>query len=115
MILFPAIDLKDGVVRAARTGRHGARDRVSTAIRRRRRRRSRRRAFEYLHVVDLDGAFAGKPMNVAAVERIIETVAIPRAARRRHSRSWRRSKAWLEKGVNRVIIGTALRCATRRW
>ena len=41
--------------------------------------------FEYLHVVDLDGAFAGKPMNVAAVERILETVAC-RAARRRHPR-----------------------------
>src|SRR6266516_3725520 len=33
--------------------------------------------FEYLHVVDLDGAFAGKPVNVAAVERIIEATKIP--------------------------------------
>ena len=42
--------------------------------------------FEHLHVVDLDGAFAGKPMNAAAVERILETVGSPRAARRRHPR-----------------------------
>src|SRR5262249_38953275 len=33
--------------------------------------------FEYLHVVDLDGAFAGRPMNAGAVDRILESVAIP--------------------------------------
>ena len=42
--------------------------------------------FEHLHVVDLDGAFAGKPMNGAAVERILETRRPLRAARRRHPR-----------------------------
>ncbi len=62
--------------------------------------------FEYLHVVDLDGAFAGKPINAAAVERILGAVKIPlqlgggirdRAA----------IDGWLGKGVTRVIIGTA--------
>ena len=38
---------------------------------------SRAQGFEYLHIVDLDGAFAGKPVNAAAVDRILETVAIP--------------------------------------
>ena len=66
-------------------GRHGARHRVQP--------RSggagarlRDAGLRHLHVVDLDGAFAGKPMNVAAVERILETVGLLRAARRRHPR-----------------------------
>ena len=105
MILFPAIDVKDGVCVPARTGRHGARDGVSTAIRRRRRRRSVQ-GFEYLHVVDLDGAFAGKPMNVAAIERIIETTNISLQVGG-GIRDLATIEAWLEKGVTRVIIGTA--------
>ena len=63
--------------------------------------------FDYLHVVDLDGAFAGKPMNVAAVERILETVGLCRCSSAAASATWRRSKAGSSKGVNRVIIGTA--------
>src|SRR5579883_2783385 len=62
--------------------------------------------FEYLHVVDLDGAFAGKPMNATAVERILSAVKIPvqlgGGIRQRAT-----IEAWLGKGVARVIIGTA--------
>src|SRR4051794_41920641 len=62
--------------------------------------------FKHLHVVDLDGAFAGKPMNVAAVERILETVGlcvqlgggIPDMAT---------IDGWPGKGVDPVITGTA--------
>src|SRR5262249_2772078 len=77
--------------------------------------------FEYLHVVDLDGAFAGRPMNVRAVERILEGVPLPvqlGGGIRDHATIG----AWLEKGVARVIIGTAavndpdlVRQAAREW
>ena len=62
--------------------------------------------FEYLHIVDLDGAFAGKPMNGAAVDRILETVSIP-VQLGGGIRDTATVEAWLEKGVTRVIIGTA--------
>ncbi len=62
--------------------------------------------FEYLHLVDLDGAFAGKPVNAAAVDRILEAVAIP-VQLGGGIRDTATVEAWLEKGVTRVIIGTA--------
>src|SRR5262247_2690079 len=62
--------------------------------------------FEYLHVVDLDGAFAGKPVNVAAVERIIEATTIPLQLGG-GIRDIGTIEAWLDKGVTRVVIGTA--------
>ena len=70
MILFPAIDLKDGACVRLEQGDMGRarvfhRDPAAQA------QAFEALGFEYLHVVDLDGAFAGKPVNVAAVERII--------------------------------------------
>ena len=62
--------------------------------------------FEYLHIVDLDGAFAGKPMNAAAVDRILETVALP-VQLGGGIRNVATIEGWLAKGVTRVIIGTA--------
>src|ERR1700704_758651 len=62
--------------------------------------------FEYLHVVDLDGAFAGKPVNAAAVDRILEAAALPLQLGG-GIRDMATIEAWLHKGVNRVIIGTA--------
>jgi phosphoribosylformimino-5-aminoimidazole carboxamide ribotide isomerase len=62
--------------------------------------------FEYLHIVDLDGAFAGKPVNAAAVDRILETVGLP-VQLGGGVRDTATVEAWLEKGVTRVIIGTA--------
>jgi phosphoribosylformimino-5-aminoimidazole carboxamide ribotide isomerase len=65
-----------------------------------------RQGFEYLHLVDLDGAFAGKPMNASAVEGILDAVKIPLqlggGIRDRVT-----IDGWLGKGVARVIIGTA--------
>src|SRR5260221_737386 len=63
-------------------------------------------AFKHLHVVDLDGAFAGKPMNVSAVERILETVGLC-VQLGGGIRDMATIEGWLDKGVNRVIIGTA--------
>ncbi len=62
--------------------------------------------FEYLHVVDLDGAFAGKPVNAAAVERIREAVTIP-IQLGGGIRDAGAVESWLAKGINRIIIGTA--------
>ena len=62
--------------------------------------------FEYLHVVDLDGAFAGRPMNAAAVERILAAVKIPLQLGG-GIRDRATIAGWLGKGVSRVIIGTA--------
>ena len=57
-------------------------------------------------MVDLDGAFAGKPMNATAVERILETVGLC-VQLGGGIRDMATIEGWLEKGVNRVIIGTA--------
>src|SRR5579871_3641364 len=62
--------------------------------------------FEYLHVVDLDGAFAGRPLNALAIERILESVPLP-IQLGGGIRDMATIAAWLEKGVDRVIIGTA--------
>jgi phosphoribosylformimino-5-aminoimidazole carboxamide ribotide isomerase len=105
VILFPAIDLKDGVcVRLEQGDRARAtvfnRDPATQAH------RFETQGFRYLHLVDLDGAFAGKPMNAAAVERILETVAIP-VQLGGGIRDMATLEGWLGKGVTRVIIGTA--------
>jgi phosphoribosylformimino-5-aminoimidazole carboxamide ribotide isomerase len=62
--------------------------------------------FEYLHVVDLDGAFAGKPMNAQAVEAMLKAVSVPLQLGG-GIRDLATVEAWLAKGVARVIIGTA--------
>ncbi len=105
MILFPAIDLKDGLAVRLEQG-----DRLRATVFNRdpaaQARIFEAQGFEYLHVVDLDGAFAGKPMNAAAVDRILETVSVP-VQLGGGIRDTATVEAWLEKGVTRVIIGTA--------
>jgi len=105
MILFPAIDLKQGLAVRLEQGDMSRatvfhRDPAAQA------QAFQVQGFKHLHIVDLDGAFAGKPMNVAAVERILEAVGqcIQLGG---GIRDMATVEAWLEKGVNRVIIGTA--------
>jgi phosphoribosylformimino-5-aminoimidazole carboxamide ribotide isomerase len=105
VILFPAIDLKDGVCVRLEQGDMARatvfhRDPAAQAH------AFETQGFEYLHIVDLDGAFAGRPMNAAAIDRILELVAIP-VQLGGGIRDMATIEAWLEKGVNRVIIGTA--------
>ena len=105
VILFPAIDLKDGqCVRLVQGDMAQATvfndDPAAQA------RASRTQGFDWLHVVDLDGAFAGQAVNAGAVERILEAVGDPGAARRRHPRHGA-IEGWLGAGVDRVILGTA--------
>ena len=105
MILFPAIDLKDGQCVRLQEG-DMARATVFSSDPAEQARAFERQGFEYLHVVDLDGAFAGKPMNAAAVERIIGAIGIPLQLGG-GIRDMATVAAWLGKGVSRVIIGTA--------
>ena len=62
--------------------------------------------FDHLHVVDLDGAFAGKPVNALAVDAMLKAVTMP-VQRGGGIRDLKTVEAWLEKGITRVIIGTA--------
>ena len=105
MILLPAIDLKGGhcvrleqgdMMRAAVFNLDPAAQANSFAA----------QGFEYLHVVDLDGAFAGRPMNALAVEAMLKAVTVPLQLGG-GIRDLSTVEAWLEKGVARVIIGTA--------
>ena len=105
LILFPAIDLKDGLCVRLEQGDMARatifhRDPAAQA------QAFEAEGFEYLHIVDLDGAFAGRPVNVAAVERILERVAIP-VQLGGGIRDLKTIEGWLHKGVRRVIIGTA--------
>src|SRR5262249_46810389 len=105
VILFPAIDLKDGAcVRLEQGDMTRAtvfhRDPAAQA------QAFEALGFEYLHVVDLDGAFAGKPVNVAPVERLIEAPPFPLQPGG-GIRDIGTIEAWLDKGVTRVVIGTA--------
>jgi phosphoribosylformimino-5-aminoimidazole carboxamide ribotide isomerase len=105
MILYPAIDLKEG--RCVRLV-HGDMERATIfnddpaaqAA------QFERQGFSYLHVVDLDGAFAGKPMNAEAVDSILAAVTMP-VQLGGGVRDMRTVEGWLGKGVARIIIGTA--------
>lgn len=105
MILYPAIDLKDGAcVRLLRGEMEKATvfnvDPADQA------RAFAAQGFEWLHLVDLNGAFAGRPVNAAAVEAILAAVDIP-VQLGGGIRDMATIEAWLERGVARVILGTA--------
>jgi phosphoribosylformimino-5-aminoimidazole carboxamide ribotide isomerase len=105
VILFPAIDLKNGEAVRLQQG-DMARATVFHRDPAEQARLFAAQGFEYLHIVDLDGAFAGQPMNAGAVERILRAVRIPvqlGGGIRDHATI----AGWLGKGVTRVIIGTA--------
>lgn len=105
MILFPAIDLKEGrCVRLVQGDMERATifndDPAAQAA------EFERQGFAWLHLVDLDGAFAGRPMNGAAVNAILAAVALP-VQLGGGIRDMKTVDGWLAKGVARVIIGTA--------
>ncbi|WP_293799434.1 1-(5-phosphoribosyl)-5-[(5-phosphoribosylamino)methylideneamino]imidazole-4-carboxamide isomerase [uncultured Bosea sp.] len=105
MILFPAIDLKEGRCVRLKQGDMAQAtvfndDPAAQAA------EFEAQGFPWLHVVDLDGAFAGKPMNAAAVEAILKRVAFP-VQLGGGIRDMTTVAGWLEKGIRRVIIGTA--------
>ena len=104
MILFPAIDLKDGQCVRLQLGEMDAAtvfndDPADQA------RQFEQQGFEWLHIVDLNGAFAGEPVNGAAVEAILSALTIP-AQLGGGIRDLATIEMWLTKGIKRVILGT---------
>ncbi len=104
MILYPAIDLKDGAcVRLVR----GIMDQATVfntdpgdqaqAF--------EEQGFDWLHLVDLNGAFAGRPINAAAVDKVLASITIP-VQLGGGIRNMSTIEDWLERGVRRVILGT---------
>ena len=105
MILFPAIDLKNGQCVRLRQGDMGQvtlfnADPADQAG------KFAAEGAEWLHLVDLDGAFAGKPVNAAAVEAILKAINVP-CQLGGGIRDIARIEDWLLKGISRIILGTA--------
>jgi phosphoribosylformimino-5-aminoimidazole carboxamide ribotide isomerase len=103
--LYPAIDLKGGhVVRLKR----GDMDQATTYAEDPGAQAAAFAAqgFEWLHVVDLDGAFAGKPANAGAVDRILASTPCP-VQLGGGIRDMATVEAWLKRGIARVILGSA--------
>lgn len=104
MILFPAIDLKDGQCVRLRKGAMSEatvfNDNPAAQAR-----TFEAQGFRYLHIVDLNGAFAGRPVNGPAVEAILAAIGIP-AQLGGGIRDMATIDMWLGKGISRVILGT---------
>lgn len=104
MILFPAIDLKDGKCVRLKLGEMSEatifnNDPAAQA------KTFEAQGFKYLHIVDLNGAFAGKPVNEAAVDAILKAISIP-SQLGGGIRDLDTIETWLGKGIRRVILGT---------
>ncbi len=104
MILFPAIDLKDGQCVRLKLGDMDQAtiynpDPAAQAL------AFENQGFEWLHVVDLNGAFAGESVNGAAVEAILKATKNP-VQLGGGIRTLEHIEAWLSKGLTRVILGT---------
>lgn len=104
MILYPAIDLKDGMcvrllrgdMQQATVFDHSPAEQAKLF---------EQAGFNWLHVVDLDGAFAGKPLNEKAVRAILSAIDIPLQLGG-GIRTMEQIAHWLELGISRVILGT---------
>ncbi len=120
MILYPAIDLKDGqCVRVlqgdldkATVFNNSPSDQASSFA---------ASGFHWIHVVDLNGAVQGKAVNEAAVEAILASVSVP-VQLGGGIRSLKDVERWIEAGVSRVILGTVavtepeiVKAAAREW
>ena len=120
MILFPAIDLKDGsCVRLFQGDMDQAT--VYNSDPRSQARAFMEAGFKWLHLVDLNGAIEGHPVNDSAVETILTEITIP-AQLGGGIRALATMETWLDKGVTRVILGTAaienpdlVKQACRKW
>ena len=105
MILFPAIDLKDGQCVRLKLG-DMAQATVFNDDPAAQAREFAEQGFEWLHLVDLNGAFAGRPVNASAVEAILAATDAP-VQLGGGIRDLATVETWLSKGIRRVILGTA--------
>lgn len=104
MILFPAIDLKDGACVRLKLG-DMAEATVYNPDPGAQAKAFQDQGFEWLHVVDLNGAFAGETVNGAAVEAILQATTNP-VQLGGGIRTLAHIETWLAKGLARVILGT---------
>ena len=104
MILFPAIDLKDGQCVRLKLG-DMAEATVFNDNPAAQARSFQEQGFEWLHLVDLNGAFEGRPVNGKAVEAILKTISIP-VQLGGGIRDMATIEHWLSRGITRVILGT---------
>lgn len=120
MILYPAIDLKDG--RCVRL-LHGDlnKETVFNASPANQAEQFQKQGFSWLHVVDLNGAVEGRPVNAAAVAEIMNAVSIP-VQLGGGVRTMAAIEGWIEAGIDRVILGTVavkdpalVKAAAREW
>lgn len=120
MILYPAIDLKDG--RCVRL-LHGdlSKETVFNASPANQAEAFQKQGFSWLHVVDLNGAVEGRPVNGAAVAEILNAISIPMQLGG-GIRTLEQVGGWIEAGVDRVILGTVavkdpalVKAAAREW
>jgi phosphoribosylformimino-5-aminoimidazole carboxamide ribotide isomerase len=105
LTIYPAIDLKDGECVRLRRG-DMAQATVYSADPGAQAKAWQDAGFTWLHVVDLNGAFAGKPVNAGAVRAIFDRVSIP-VQLGGGIRDMAGIAAWLEAGIHRVILGSA--------
>jgi phosphoribosylformimino-5-aminoimidazole carboxamide ribotide isomerase len=105
MILFPAIDLKDGKCVRLKLG-----DMAQTTVYNddpaEQAKLFQHQGFKWLHLIDLNGAFEGRPVNRSATESILKTVSLP-VQLGGGIRNLATIESWLTAGVTRVILGTA--------
>ncbi len=120
MILYPAIDLKDG--RCVRL-LHGdmEKETVFNTSPANQAERFQKQGFNWLHVVDLNGAVEGRPVNAAAVAEILNAISIP-VQLGGGVRTMEAVEGWIEAGIDRVILGTVavkdpalVKAAARQW
>jgi phosphoribosylformimino-5-aminoimidazole carboxamide ribotide isomerase len=104
VILFPAIDLKDGQCVRLKLG-DMAQATVFSDSPAAQAKSFEDQGFEYIHVVDLNGAFAGESVNGAAVEAIVHAAKVP-VQLGGGIRTLADVESWLDKGLVRVILGT---------
>jgi phosphoribosylformimino-5-aminoimidazole carboxamide ribotide isomerase len=104
VILFPAIDLKNGQAVRLKLG-DMAQATVFNTDPAAQARTFEAQGFQYLHVVDLDGAFAGESRNGDAVQAILKSVKMP-VQLGGGIRTLEHIESWLAKGLSRVILGT---------
>lgn len=104
MILFPAIDLKNGQCVRLEKGEMG-KTTVFNTDPAAQAKQFEAQGFEWIHMVDLNGAFEGKPVNRDAVETIIKSVKIP-VQLGGGIRDLNMIESWLNAGITRVILGT---------
>ena len=104
MILFPAIDLKDGQCVRLKLG-DMAQATVFNDNPAAQAKSFEAQGFEWLHLVDLNGAFEGRPVNGKAVEAILKAISIP-VQLGGGIRDLATIEHWLSRGVTRLILGT---------